>query len=72
MKREKITIDSEIIRLDAFLKFCGVFVTGGQAKRMIQEGFVKVNGETCLMRGKKLKSGDEAEFDGVVYEVCTR
>ena len=53
MKKERISIDTEFIRLDALLKCGGAVDTGGQAKFEIQAGKVQVNGETCTMRGKK-------------------
>lgn len=59
----------EFIRLDALLKTEGVFETGGQAKLAIQSGEVKVNGEICTMRGKKMRNGDTAEYQGNLYEV---
>ena len=59
-----VTITTEYIRLDSLLKLAGMIDTGGMAKFVIQDGKVKVNGETCLMRGKKLRDGDTAEFDG--------
>lgn len=62
-------IDSEYIKLDSFLKFCGAVQTGGTAKTAIRNGEVKVNGEVCLARGKKLRKGDEAEFERVIYAV---
>ena len=46
------------------MKFCGLVGTGGEAKIVIQNGEVKVNGEVCTMRGKKLRAGDKVEFDG--------
>ncbi len=49
----KNKIDTEFIRLDALLKFGGALSTGGQAKLVIQDGLVKVNGEICTMRGKR-------------------
>ena len=55
---ESIEISTEFIRLDALLKLTGLVDTGGQAKFVIQNGEVSVNGETCTMRGKKLRSGD--------------
>lgn len=64
MKSEKIKIDSEFIRLQDLLKISGAAYTGGMAKIVIQNGEVKVNGETCTMRGKKLRPGDFAEYDG--------
>ncbi|MBQ2972904.1 MAG: RNA-binding S4 domain-containing protein [Clostridia bacterium] len=62
-------IDTDFIRLDAFLKMCDAVQTGGHAKIVIQEGEVRVNGEICTQRGKKLRSGDKAEFENVVYSV---
>jgi ribosome-associated protein len=72
MLDNKITLkeNEEFIRLDAMLKMLGVFETGGQAKIAIQNGYVKVNGEICTMRGKKMRKGDKAEFDGNFFEVC--
>ena len=61
---EKISIREEFIRLDSALKLAGIVMTGGQAKMMIQQGYVKVNGEICTQRGKKLYKGDTAEFNG--------
>jgi ribosome-associated protein len=62
-------IDTDFIRLDAFLKMCDAVQTGGHAKIVIQEGEVRVNGEVCTQRGKKLRAGDSAEFENVVYNV---
>lgn len=62
-------INTDFIRLDAFLKMCDAVQTGGHAKIVIQEGEVRVNGEICTQRGKKLRSGDTAEFENVVYNV---
>ena len=54
------------------LKFAGLCETGGQAKILIQDGYVKVNGEICTMRGKKMRTGDIAELEGNIVEVvCT-
>ncbi|MFY9197971.1 MAG: RNA-binding S4 domain-containing protein [Acutalibacteraceae bacterium] len=44
--------------------------TGGQAKIIIQAGEVKVNGEICDKRTKKLANGDSFEFENILYEVC--
>lgn len=70
MQKKIISIDTEFIRLDALLKFAGALDTGGQAKFVIQDGLVKVNGEVCTMRGKKMRPGDQAEFEGMIYEVA--
>ena len=64
-----IEIDTEFIRLDALLKLSGAVDTGGQAKYVVQEGKVQVNGEICIMRGKKMRPGDWAEYLGIRYEV---
>ena len=69
METQVITIDTEYIKLDALLKFAGALDTGGQSKLVIQDGLVKVNGEVCTMRGKKMRDGDKAEFQGVTYQV---
>lgn len=65
MQEENITITTEFIKLEGLLKFAGVVETGGEAKAAIQDGEVKVNGETCTMRGKKIRAGDVVELDGV-------
>ena len=69
MKEERVKINTEFIKLDALLKFAGAVETGGEAKLIIQDGEVKVNGAPCAMRGKKLRPGDRAELDGLVLVV---
>ena len=66
---EKIAIRTEFIKLDALLKFAGVCETGGIAKEAVQSGDVKVNGEVCTMRGKKIRPGDTVELDGAVLVI---
>ena len=68
---EKIYITTEYIRLDAALKLAGCVETGGQAKVLIQAGLVAVNGETCTMRGKKLRPGDWAAAENKTCEVLS-
>ena len=63
MDFRKITIKEDFIRLDSAMKLADMVVTGGHAKIVIQKGEVKVNGEVCLMRGKKLHKGDKVEFE---------
>ncbi len=65
----KIKITTDFIRLDSLLKLAGMVSTGGQAKVMIAEGIALVNCEVCLMRGKKLRSGDTVEFEGEKVEI---
>lgn len=62
-------IDTPFIRLDAFLKLCDAVQTGGHAKVVIQNEEVRVNGEICTQRGKKLRVGDVAEYENVLYKV---
>ncbi len=66
---EKIEIRTEFIKLDSFIKFAGLTDTGGQAKELVLEGHVKVNGEVCTMRGKKIRPGDLVESLGRCFEV---
>lgn len=59
----EIKIDSDYIKLDQALKYADIVSTGGHAKILIQDGFVKVNGEVETRRGKKLRSGDTVEVE---------
>lgn len=59
---EKIEINTEFIKLDSLLKFAALCGTGGEAKFCIAEGMVKVNGEVCTQRGKKIYAGDRVSF----------
>lgn len=61
---ESIAIKTEYIKLDALLKFAALVSSGGEAKTVVSEGLVKVNGEVCTMRGKKLRAGDAVTFGG--------
>ncbi len=68
---ERAEIRTDFIKLDSLLKFAGFTGTGGEAKYVISEGMVKVNGEVCTMRGKKIRPGDKVEFSGNVIEVTS-
>lgn len=57
-----IPIHTEFIKLQDFLKFCNAVESGGMAKNFIVGGEVKVNGEVCTQRGKKLRAGDTVTF----------
>lgn len=61
--------EPETIRLDQFIKLSGVVGTGGQAKVLIQAGYVKVNGEVETRRSRKLHIGDVVEAEGQTMEV---
>ena len=66
---KEIFIRDEFIRLDALLKFSGAIGTGGQAKMVIQDGEVYVNGDVCVMRGKKLRDGDTVKFEDFEFVI---
>lgn len=61
---QRIPITTEYIKLEALLKLANVVGSGGEAKVLIQEGAVSVNGAVCTMRGKKLRPGDRVSFQG--------
>ena len=62
MQEKEVAITTEFIKLEAFLKFAGAVSTGGEAKNLIQDSLVRVNGEVCTMRGKKLRPGDTVQL----------
>ena len=66
---QQLSIHTEFIKLDAALKLANVIESGGMAKTVIQDEQVKVNGEICTMRGKKLYPGDRFSFMGCTYEI---
>lgn len=65
----EVPIVTEYIKLEGLLKLANVAGSGGMAKNMILNGDAKVNGEVCLMRGKKLRPGDKVELLGNTYLV---
>ncbi|GAA0760097.1 S4 domain-containing protein YaaA [Clostridium sartagoforme] len=69
MEMNEVKINTEFIKLDSFLKWCGVASLGSEAKMYILDEMVKVNNEICTQRGKKIKKGDIVEFDGEEYKV---
>lgn len=69
MKIEEVSIDTEFIKLDQFLKWAGVYSSGTDAKMMILEGKVRVNGEIEIRRGRKLRKSDIIEVNGKIFEV---
>ena len=64
-----VVIGTEFIKLQDAMMFANIVYSGGEAKTLIQEGDVKVNGEVCTMRGKKLYPGDKFEFNGDTYQI---
>lgn len=69
MEQINIKITTDFIKLDSFLKLTGDVSTGGHAKMVITGGEVKVNGQICIMRGKKLYPGDKVDFEDKTYIV---
>ncbi len=63
-----VKITTEFIKLDQLLKFAGAVAIGSEAKEIILDGKVKVNGEVCTMRGKKIRSGDTVTVNG--QDIC--
>lgn len=68
-EHKEFILKGDYIRLDDLLKNVSAVNTGGHAKIVIQDGEVKVNGEVCTMRGKKMHRGDSAEYEGIIYDV---
>lgn len=71
MENININITTEYIKLDQLLKFSALAESGAMAKDMILDGIVAVNGETCEMRGKKIRAGDTVtvEFEDAVVNI---
>ncbi|MEG2931771.1 MAG: RNA-binding S4 domain-containing protein [Ruthenibacterium sp.] len=67
---DSIAIETEYIKLEALLKFAGLCSTGGEAKHVIQDGQVQVNGAVCTMRGKKMRAEDTFVYAGKT--VCVK
>ena len=65
-----VAITTEYIKLQDAMKLANAAETGGEAKLMIQDGQILVNGEICQMRGKKLRPGDSVRFNGAEYLVA--
>ena len=67
----RIVIHTEYITLTQFLKYAGAAMTGGEAAEAVRAGEVKVDGEVCYMRGKKLRGGEKVEAFGEEYQVVS-
>lgn len=66
---KEIKIETEFIKLEQVMKFASMVQTGGEAKMLINQELVLVNGEICTQRGKKIRPGDEIHFDGETYKI---
>lgn len=62
---QNIEIETDFIRLDALLKFAAIVQTGGEAKMVITDGMVSVDGEVCTQRGKKVYPGQKVTFENI-------
>ena len=62
-------ITTEYIKLQDAMKYANIVFSGGEAKTLIQDGEVMVNGEVCTMRGKKLRDGDIFTFAGQTFRM---
>ena len=69
MDTVEIRPGEEFIKLGQALKKAGLVESGVEAKIVVQDGLVKVNGEIDTRRGKKLIPGDEVEFDGNSFKI---
>lgn len=66
---EEVFIRDEFIKLGQVLKLANLVESGVDAKLVVQDGLVKVNGQVCTMRGKKLTDGDEVDFEGNTFVI---
>lgn len=64
-REQNVEIETDFIRLDALLKFAAIVQTGGEAKMVITDGMVSVDGEVCTQRGKKIYPGQKVTFEDV-------
>lgn len=69
MENRNVKITTEFIKLEGLLKFEGLAETGGEAKAVIQEGLISVNGEVCTQRGRKIRPGDVVTLEGYALTV---
>ena len=72
MSLKNIEITTPFIKLDSLLKLADAVSSGGEAKTLIREGEVTVEGQVCTQRGKKIRPGDTVVYEkneyGVQYE----
>lgn len=66
---DAVSIDGDMIRLGQFLKFSGLLDSGGNAKEVVIDGYVTVNGEVERRRGRQLHDGDVVGFEGRAVRV---
>ena len=66
---QELEITTEFIKLQDAMKFANIVMSGGEAKNLILDEQVQVNGEVCTMRGKKLREGDKFQFEGYKFVI---
>ncbi len=66
---ENVFIRDDFIKLGQAMKLCGAAGSGSEAKAFIENGDVKVNGEICTERGRKLKPGDQFSYSEHDYQI---
>ena len=66
---QDVPIVTEFIKLQDAMKFANLVESGGEAKVVVQEGDVSVNGEVCTQRGRKLRPGDSFRFEGNTFRI---
>jgi ribosome-associated protein len=69
---KNVYFHTEFVKLQQLMKLADVVGQGSDAKLLIQDGMVKLNGEVCTMRGKKVYDGDIMEFEGKEYKACQK
>ena len=63
MQKHEVKLNTEFIKLDQLLKYASIVQSGAEAKLLIADELIRVNGEVCTMRGKKIRPGDIVEFE---------
>ena len=66
---QDVPITTEFIKLQDAMKLANLVESGGEAKLLIQEGQVFLNGEVCTQRGRKLRPGDSFTFEGITCRI---
>lgn len=71
-EEKKVYITTPFIKLDSAMKLSDIVGSGGTAKMLIENEEIRVNGEICTVRGKKLYPGDKFSYENTVYEIAAK
>ena len=71
-EEKTLAITTPFIKLDSALKLADIAGSGGMAKLLIEDGAIRIDGEVCLQRGKKLYPGDSFRFQNSVYIITAK